>query len=571
MRARFFGTLLTLLALAIPGPRPAARAQDAAGDPPPPAEDLLAPIAAASRERDSLSVLADMATGDARTVLEEQVWRKHVEIQKRLMAAAGELEKRKKQGRDISAELAAIEDAFRAGWPRYRKQLERREQMDQAVVESRADAIGAQRPAIEARITEHAMRSARMYEDLVAALLAFERLGLDISRQRSFAIDKLTSAAAQIGARMAVLVRERSFQAAQATRNPNDPVARAELEATGIALDRAADNLELAISLLDRFDAETTALKVSLIVTTGKLNTHAFDAPVIAGILRHWEGRVLEHLATRAPRWLFHGLLIALVLVGFQLLSKLTRRMVRKAVARSPFSQLLRDTITSWSSTAVMGIGVLVVLRQFGVELGPMLAGLGIAGFVLGFALQDTLSNFAAGGMILAYQPFDIGDVVEVAGVTGTVRRMSLVSTTILTFDNQALIVPNRKVWGDVIRNITAQATRRVDLVFGVGYGSEIPKVERVLQEIVTGHAKVLKDPAPLIKVHALADSSVQFVVRSWTLTDDYWDVYWDITRAVKLRFDEEGITIPFPQRELHVNMLEGRLPARPAPPPPRS
>jgi small conductance mechanosensitive channel len=216
----------------------------------------------------------------------------------------------------------------------------------------------------------------------------------------------------------------------------------------------------------------------------------------------------------------------------------------------------------------VMGIGILVVLRQFGVQLGPMLAGLGIAGFVLGFALQDTLSNFAAGGMILAYHPFDIGDAVEVAGASGTVQKMSLVSTTILTLDNQTLIVPNRKVWGDVIRNTTAQATRRVDLAFGVGYESDIPKVERVLHEIVTGHAKVLQNPAPIIKVHALAESSVNFVVRPWTRTEDYWDVYWDITRAVKLRFDEEGISIPFPQRELHVRMIEGRLEG---PPPARS
>ena len=142
----------------------------------------------------------------------------------------------------------------------------------------------------------------------------------------------------------------------------------------------------------------------------------------------------------------------------------------------------------------------------------------------------------------------------------GTVKKMSLVSTTILTLDNQTLIVPNKKMWGDVIRNITAQSRRRVDMTFAVGYEDDIAKVERLLQEIVVAEQRVLKEPVPVIKLHQLADSSVNFVVRVWALQQDYWDVYWDVTRAVKLRFDEEGIKIPFPQRELHVNMVRGRL-----------
>jgi small conductance mechanosensitive channel len=136
---------------------------------------------------------------------------------------------------------------------------------------------------------------------------------------------------------------------------------------------------------------------------------------------------------------------------------------------------------------------------------------------------------------------------------------MSLVSTTILTFDNQTLIVPNKKMWGDVIRNMTSQHTRRVDLMFATGYENDVATVERVLQEIAKADERVLKEPAPVIRLHQLADSSVNFIVRVWTRREDYWDVYWDITRAVKLRFDQEGIKIPFPQRELHVNMIGGR------------
>ena len=167
--------------------------------------------------------------------------------------------------------------------------------------------------------------------------------------------------------------------------------------------------------------------------------------------------------------------------------------------------------------------------------------------------LQDTLANFAAGVMILAYRPYDVGDMIEcAAGVFGKVSHMSLVSTTILTIDNQTKIVPNGKIWGDVITNVTAQRERRVDLLFGIAYEDDIAHAEQVMWSVVQEHPKILSDPEPVVKLHELGDSSVNFVVRPWVLRDDYWDVYWDLTREVKLRFDREGISIPFPQRDVH-------------------
>jgi len=209
--------------------------------------------------------------------------------------------------------------------------------------------------------------------------------------------------------------------------------------------------------------------------------------------------------------------------------------------------------IISVASNLVLILGVLIALSQIGISLGPLLAGLGIAGFVIGFALQDTLSNFASGLMILFYRPFDVGDVVEAGGVFGKVNNMSLVNTTFLTFDNQTIILPNNLVWSAVIKNVTAQKQRRVDLVFGVSYTDDIPTVERILQEVIDAHEKILDDPEPMIKLHELGDSSVNFVVRPWVESDDYWDVYWDLMRTVKIRFDEEGISIPFPQRDVHL------------------
>jgi small conductance mechanosensitive channel len=196
---------------------------------------------------------------------------------------------------------------------------------------------------------------------------------------------------------------------------------------------------------------------------------------------------------------------------------------------------------------------MLLAISQLGIALGPLLAGLGIAGFIIGFALQDTLSNFASGVMILLYRPFDVGDTVMSGEVSGKVSHMSLVNTTFLTFDNQRLIVPNNMIWGSVITNLTAQYTRRVDLVVGVSYDEDIEKVEKILHEIVNAHEAVLDSPEPMIKVSELADSSVNFVVRPWVNTEDYWDTYWDLTRAVKMRFDKEGISIPYPQQDVHI------------------
>ncbi|ABN60050.1 MscS Mechanosensitive ion channel [Shewanella baltica OS155] len=195
----------------------------------------------------------------------------------------------------------------------------------------------------------------------------------------------------------------------------------------------------------------------------------------------------------------------------------------------------------------------MVALSQLGIELGPLLAGFGIAGVIIGFALQDTLSNFASGMMILIYRPYDVGDLINAAGVTGRVSHMSLVSTTIKTMDNQRLIIPNNKIWGDTINNITAEHQRRVDMTFGIGYSDNIEHAEAILKSIVEAHPKVQALPAPTIKLHLLGESSVDFIVRPWAKPEDYWEVYWDITREVKMRFDAEGISIPFPQRDVHI------------------
>jgi small conductance mechanosensitive channel len=313
--------------------------------------------------------------------------------------------------------------------------------------------------------------------------------------------------------------------------------------------------LETVAALLARLGLDDAVYKAVLLQQGTGFSVRDFEGAVMMDLVRDGWASLRQSMVDQAPDMFFNLLVFFLIVLGFRALSRLTRRAVVAACDRPgvDLSTLLKDILASVSSGTVMVLGILMALSQIGISLGPMLAGLGVAGFVVGFALQDTLGNFAAGGMILIYRPYDVDDFVEVTGASGLVKKMSLVSTTITTFDNQTLVVPNSRIWGDVIKNVTAQKLRRVDLEFGIGYGDDIEQAERVLADILSNHDMVLKKPESMIKLHTLGDSSVNFVVRPWVKTDDYWDVYWDITREVKMRFDREGISIPFPQRDVHL------------------
>lgn len=242
------------------------------------------------------------------------------------------------------------------------------------------------------------------------------------------------------------------------------------------------------------------------------------------------------------------------VLIAFWIASRVVAGLVRAAInkASKNASKLLKDVAVGMVKRVLMIIGLIVAVGQLGVDITPLIAAIGAAGLVIGLALQGTLSNFASGILILINRPYDVGNVISAGGVTGVVSKMSLVSTTIKTFDNQIMYVPNNEIWNGVITNVTGLPTRRVDLVFGIGYADDIAKAEQIINDAITTHPKVLQDPAPTVKVHELADSSVNFVVRPWSTTADYWDVYWDLTRTIKERFDDAGINIPFPQTDFN-------------------
>jgi len=347
------------------------------------------------------------------------------------------------------------------------------------------------------------------------------------------------------------------FQSVQsrAESDPENADIRAALKDLGAIHDINVNRLEAIILVLDRLELDSSDYQAVMLLQSNDLSVSLLSVKAITSVLDDSLASFKNAFSENAPDMLFRLLIFIAVLLVFRMLARITKRVVRVASERSSLnlSELLKNILVSTSGGIVMTIGVLMALSQVGISLGPMLASLGMAGFIIGFALQDTLGNFAAGSMILIYRPFDVDDFVEVTGASGLVKKMNLVSTTIVTFDNQTLVVPNSKIWGDVIKNVTAQKERRVDLEFGIGYDDDIELAERVLTEIVSEHKKILKQPEPLIHLHTLGDSSVNFIVRPWTKTENYWSVYWDLMREVKLRFDREGISIPFPQRDVHL------------------
>jgi small conductance mechanosensitive channel len=260
----------------------------------------------------------------------------------------------------------------------------------------------------------------------------------------------------------------------------------------------------------------------------------------------------METLVTFATTYGIKIVGAILVLVAGRIVAGFARGMVRNVLATRSTDPAIIGFVSALLYYLILIVAVMSALGNFGVQTASLVAVLGAAGFAIGFALQGSLANFAAGVLLLVFRPYKIGDYVEVAGQAGTVREMGIFTTVMTTPDNIRIIVPNGKVFGDTIKNITAEETRRVDLVIGIGYGSSIDKAVEVLTGLMKADARVLSEPAPQIAVAELADSSVNLIVRPWVKTGDYWGVRLELTRKIKEAFDQHGIEIPFPQRVVH-------------------
>ena len=252
----------------------------------------------------------------------------------------------------------------------------------------------------------------------------------------------------------------------------------------------------------------------------------------------------------------FYGLNIVaaiLIFVVGRWIARALRNVIKRMMTKGNVDEILVSFVGNLTYIALLAFVIIAALNQLGIQTTSFIAIIGAAGLAIGLALQGSLANFAAGVLMIIFRPFQVGDYIEGAGVAGAVEKVQIFTTQLKTPDNKTIIIPNAKIMGDNITNYSAKDTRRVDMVIGVGYGDDLKKVREILEDILAKDRRILKDPAPTIGVLELGDNSVNFAVRPWVKRDDYWGAYFDVTETVKRRFDEEGISIPYPQRDVHL------------------
>ncbi len=266
--------------------------------------------------------------------------------------------------------------------------------------------------------------------------------------------------------------------------------------------------------------------------------------------MENWQETIQDAVASYGPPVL--GFL-AILIIGW-MVAKFVTGLMRKGMTRGQVDSTLIGFVSNLAFMGLMALVVISALGQLGVNTTSFAAIIAAAGLAVGFALQGSLGNFAAGVMLIIFRPFKTGDFVEAGGVAGVVEDVQVFATIIRTGDNKKITVPNGLITGSSIVNYSAKPTRRVDMVFGIGYDDDIKQAKQILEDVVSADQRVLADPPPTIAVTELADSSVNFVVRPWVNSGDYWPVRFDITENVKLAFDKQGISIPFPQTDVHVH-----------------
>lgn len=263
--------------------------------------------------------------------------------------------------------------------------------------------------------------------------------------------------------------------------------------------------------------------------------------------------KINELISLYVIPWAINIVIALLIFIIGRIVISILVGVLGKVLGRTKLDSILIEFTQAIAKVMLLIFVIVAALDQLGVNTTSLIAVLGAAGLAIGLALQGSLQNFAAGFLLLVLRPFKAGDYVEAAGTAGMVEKISIFSTIMRTPDNKEVTIPNGSIYSDNIINYSARDTRRVDMVFGISYGDDIKKAKEVMMAALTSDERVLEEPAPNVAVSALADSSVNFIVRPWVKTDDYWPVYWDMTEKIKLELEANGMSIPFPQRDLHV------------------
>jgi len=422
--------------------------------------------------------------------------------------------------------------------------------------------------AISRAFQEDLRKASARYAELMVQLFAFaEEIGIADEGIRAETDESLILGAESLSGQ--VLLDSMTLKELRAMRRA-DP-ANEELKNAEAAVQRkqvrSLDYLEQIVRLMEASSLGVADYRALLLAERGTIGVEILRRDVFMNLLASRIGKTRDAMLAAGPNFVFRTL-VFLSLVAFAwFAARLVQALVRSLVHRESVQlhRLVEGVIVSVSFGVVFAIGLVVALSSIGISLVPMLAGLGVAGIIVGFALQDTLGNFASGWMILIYRPYDVDDHVIAGGVEGIVKRMNMVSTTIATFDNQRLVIPNSKIWGDVITNLTANRTRRVTIPVSVSFGEDLDRVEKVLREEIAAQEGVLSKPQPNVFVDDLGASEIVMMVHAWVRTSDYWTVLRSLTKRLKQRLDEEDMEIPYPQQDIYVRSLPGIEPAKPA------
>jgi len=423
--------------------------------------------------------------------------------------------------------------------------------------EQRASVEPEIRGDIEVSIEEARGRLDGLLHGTANTLEIADSLGLDVSQEWRRFEKNLTTRAENLVGRLQIAIKSRDklqekLRAAERSGATESDLSadRTRLHYAERRVEGVASSLDETVDLLEDRGFEGVKYRQFIIETTGEISERILDPKILFGIVKNALGDAWDWVKDNAPAFLIKLLIILAFVFLFRFLFRLGWWLVR-LLGLAKMSRLMRDLVDRMLRPLATIIGLIGGLWFLGVNPAHLLAGVGVASVIIGLALQDSLSNLAAGFFILATRPFDVDDVVVSGSVFGTVKAMGLANTTIVTFDNRRLMVPNRKIWGDVIENRSAEAVRRVEIEVRIGYKEDLDRAITILKDLLAENERILKKPEPAIFVSELADSWIEIAVRPWVRNEDWWPLLTELPRLVRLRFAEEGIEIPYPKREV--------------------
>ena len=522
---------------------------------------------------DSIFVLEDKSKGkdrEAQKVLNVQGRRyaeKMQEDQTKLLDLIPKLDADEIPAEDIKGRfkkfLVAEADLYDRTYDKWSREIDDlRDQRSSATTDEMGD--------IEASINESRDKLDDLLTAKINTLTTADSLGLSTGEEWDRLERILANRAENLVGRLQIAVNERNRLQTKIkdAERAGAPEADMSADRTGLLyanrrVEGIAKSLGRKVDLLAKRGVNVTQYRQFIIQTTGKVTENVLDPRVLVGLVHDFLKDSWKWIKKNAPEFLVKVLIILAFIFSFRLGFRLGWRLAR-LLGLAKLSRLMADLVNRMIYPFANILGLIARLWFLGVNPTTLLAGVGVAGIIIGLALQESLSNLAAGFFILLTRPYDVDDIITVSnGVIGTVRAMGLANTTVVTFDNRRLLVPNRKIWGEVIENRSAEAVRRVEIKVRIGYAEDVDRALEIIRDLLTNNERVLSKPEPLIFVSDLADSWIKIDVRPWTRNADWWPLLTELPRLVRLRFAEEGIEIPLPQTEITMRSDEKKKPPR--------